>query len=113
MMMAEEKENGAIKPRTPDRKYLLSELLGSKVFLHDKKIGSLSDVIIVETGKLPEVRYFVVSRPFGDPSLLIPWERVLSLEPQKLLIDIHEIKKFEGTPPAVSYTHLRAHETDS
>jgi magnesium transporter len=97
--MAEEKENGAIKPRIPDRKYLLSELLGSKVFLHDKKVGSLSDVIIVETGKLPEVRYFVVSRPFGDPSLLIPWERVLSLEPQKLLIDIHEIKKFEGTPP--------------
>jgi magnesium transporter len=99
MKMAEEKENGAIKPRIPDRKYLLSELLGSKVFLHDKKVGSLSDVIIVETGKLPEVRYFVVSRPFGDPSLLIPWERVLSLEPQKLLIDIHEIKKFEGTPP--------------
>jgi magnesium transporter len=99
MKMAEEKENGAIKPRIPDRKYLLSELLGSKVFLHDKKVGSLSDVIIVETGKLPEVRYFVVSRPFGDPSLLIPWERVLSLEPQKLLIDIPEIKKFEGTPP--------------
>jgi magnesium transporter len=97
--MAEEKENGGIKPRIPGRKYLLSELLGTKVFLHDKKIGSLSDVIIVETGKLPEVRYFVVSRPFGDPSLLIPWERVLSLEPQKLLIDIHEIKKFEGTPP--------------
>jgi magnesium transporter len=99
MKMAEERENGAIKPRIPDRKYLLSELLGTKVFLHDKKIGSLTDVIIVETGKLPEVRYFVVSRPFGDPSLLIPWERVLSLEPQKLLIDIHEIKKFEGIPP--------------
>jgi magnesium transporter len=111
MMMAEEKENGAIKPRTPDRKYLLSELLGSKVFLHDKKIGSLSDVIIVETGKLPEVRYFVVSRPFGDPSLLIPWERVLSLEPQKLLIDIHEIKKFEGTPPEEAIL-LRDHILD-
>lgn len=97
--MADEKENSVIKPKIPDRKFLLSELLGSKVFLHDKKIGSLSDVIIVETGKLPEVRYFVVSRSFGDPSLLIPWERLLSLEPQKLLIDIHEIKKFEGTPP--------------
>src|SRR5674476_910931 len=99
MMMAEEKENGAIKPRTPDRKYLLIELLGSKVFLHDKKIGSLSDVIIVETGKLPEVRYFVVSRPFGDPSLLIPWERVLSLEQQKLLIDIHELSLIHISEP--------------
>jgi len=96
--MADEKENTATKPRIPDRKFLLSELLGIKVFLHDKKVGSLSDIIIIETGKLPEVRYFVVSRPFGDPSLLIPWERTLSLEPQKLVIDIDDLKKFEGSP---------------
>ena len=96
--MADEKENTATKPKMPDRKFLLSELLGIKVFLHDKKVGSLSDIIIIETGKLPEVRYFVVSRPFGDPSLLIPWERTLSLEPQKLVIDIDDLKKFEGSP---------------
>jgi len=96
--MADEKENTATKPKIPDRKFLLSELLGIKVFLHDKKVGSLSDIIIIETGKLPEVRYFVISRPFGDPSLLIPWERTLSLEPQKLVIDIEDLKKFEGSP---------------
>jgi len=97
--MADVKENVAIKPRIPDRKFLLSELLGIKVFLHDKKVGSLSDIIIIETGKLPEVRYFVVTRPFGNPSLLIPWERTLSIEPQKLIIDIDDPKKFEGSPP--------------
>jgi magnesium transporter len=97
--MVDEKENTATKPKIPDRKFLLSELLGIKVFLHDKKVGSLSDIIIIETGKLPEVKYFVISRPFGDPSLLIPWERTISLEPQKLVIDIDDLKIFEGSPP--------------
>jgi predicted transcriptional regulator len=87
------------KPQKSDRKFLLSEMLGAKVFLHEKKIGSLSDLMIVETGKLPEVRNFVISRPFGDPSLLIPWERVMTLEPQKLVIDIDDLKKFEISPP--------------
>ena len=87
------------KPQRSDRKFLLSEMLGAKVFLHEKKIGSLSDLMIVETGKLPEVRNFVISRPFGDPSLLIPWERMVTLEPQQLVIDIDDLKKFESSPP--------------
>lgn len=87
------------KSQKSDRKFLLSEMLGAKVFLHEKKIGSLSDLMIVETGKLPEVRNFVISRPFGDPSLLIPWERIITLEPQKLVIDIDDLKKYETFPP--------------
>jgi CBS domain-containing protein len=62
-------------------------------------VGSLSDIIIIETGKFPEVRYFVVSRPFGDPSLLIPWECTLALDPPKLVITVDDLKKFEGSPP--------------
>lgn len=87
------------KPQRSDRKFLLSEMLGAKVFLHEKKIGSLSDLMIVETGKLPEVSNFVITRPFGDPSLLIPWERIVTLEPQKLVINIDDLKKFEISPP--------------
>ena len=74
-------------------------MLGAKVILREKKIGSLSDLMIVETGKLPEVRNFVITRPFGDPTLLIPWERMVTLEPQKLVIDIDDLKKFENSPP--------------
>src|SRR5512137_1628922 len=88
-----------VKSQKSDRKFLLSELLGAKVFLHEKKIGSLSDLMIVETGKLPEVRNFIITRPFGDPSLLIPWEQMVSLEPQKLVIDVDDIKKYENSPP--------------
>jgi CBS domain-containing protein len=74
-------------------------MLGAKVILWEKKIGSLSDLMIIETGKLPEVRNFVVTRPFGDPSLLIPWERMVTIEPKKLVIDVDDLKKFEHSPP--------------
>ena len=87
------------KPQRSDRKFLLSELLGAKVFLRGKKIGTLSDLMIVETGKLPEVLNFVISRPFGDPPLLIPWERMVTLEPHQLIIDSDDLKKFESSPP--------------
>jgi hypothetical protein len=87
------------KPQKTDRKFLLSEMLGAKVILREKKIGSLSDLMIVETGKLPEVRNFVITRPFGDPSLLIPYERMVNLEPQQLVIDVDDLKKFETSPP--------------
>jgi magnesium transporter len=87
------------KPQRADRKFLLSEMLGAKVILREKKIGSLSDLMIVETGKLPEVRNFVITRPFGDPPLLIPWERMVTLEPQQLVIDVDDLKKLENSPP--------------
>jgi magnesium transporter len=87
------------KPQKTDRKFLLSELLGAKVFLREKKIGSLSDLMIVETGKLPEVRNFIITRPFGAPPLLIPWEQMVSLEPEKLVIDVDDLKKYEKSPP--------------
>jgi predicted transcriptional regulator len=87
------------KPQKTDRKFLLSELLGAKVFLREKKIGSLSDLMIVETGKLPEVRNFIITRPFGAPPLLIPWEEMVSLEPEKLVIDVDDLKKYEKSPP--------------
>jgi magnesium transporter len=89
----------AQKPQNPDRQFLLSEMLGAKVVLNNKKIGSLSDMVIVETGKLPEVRYFLVSRPFGDPSLLVPYERIASLEAQTVTLFPDDIKKFEGNAP--------------
>jgi magnesium transporter len=87
------------KPQRTDRKLLLSEMLGAKVIMREKKIGSLSDLMIVETGKLPEVRNFIITRPYGDPSLLIPWERMVTLEPQKLVIDVDDLKNFEDSPP--------------
>jgi len=83
----------------PDKEYLMSSLIGVKVYRGQKKIGRLSDLMIVETGKLPEVKNLIVTRPFGDPALLVPWERVKTLEPGGCEIDIDDLKKFEAVPP--------------
>jgi magnesium transporter len=90
---------GAQKPAKADKHYLLSSLLDAKVLLREKKIGTLSDMMIIETAKLPEVKNLLVSRPFGAPPLLIPWEQVTTIVPGTVVIDIDEIKKFEMPPP--------------
>ena len=45
-----------------EHKFFLSEIIGRKVYLKTEQIGRLDDMVIVETGKLPEVSHFVVSR---------------------------------------------------
>lgn len=95
----------------PDTRYLLSELLDAKVLLSDKKIGRLSDLVIVETGTFPVVKFLVVTRPFGDPSLLVPWERVKIIEPGRIVMDIEDIKKYEADP-AEEAILLRDHILD-
>jgi CBS domain-containing protein len=99
------------KPQRPDRQFLLSELLGAKVFAKDRKIGSLSDIVIVETANLPQVRYFLVTRPFGDPLLLVPYDRVSSLETRRMVLDTSDVKAFEGSVPGDAIL-LRDHILD-
>jgi magnesium transporter len=92
-------DTGITKPAKADKHYLLSSLLGAKVLVREKKIGTLSDMMIIETAKLPEVKNLLVSRPFGAPPLLVPWEQVTTIVPGTVVIDIGEIKKFEMPPP--------------
>jgi CBS domain-containing protein/sporulation protein YlmC with PRC-barrel domain len=56
-----------------DKPLFLSEILGRKVVWNGKKIGRLDDIVIQETGAVPEVTGIVVSRSFGYKSLLIPF----------------------------------------
>lgn len=56
-----------------------SELQGKKVTRGRTRIGLLSDLVIIETPRCPEVTHFVVSRPRGRSLLLIPWDRILSV----------------------------------
>jgi CBS domain-containing protein/sporulation protein YlmC with PRC-barrel domain len=78
--------------------YFLSEILGAKIILHGKKIGKLSDIIIKENGKVPIVTHFYVSRSFGNPSLIIPWENIRSLTVKEVNIDTEGLGKYEGVP---------------
>jgi magnesium transporter len=99
-------------PRPPqDQVFFLSEINGARVMLRGKKIGTLSDLVIMETGKIPEVRQIVVTRPFGKTALLIPWEKVSSMEDREIRVEIGEMKDFEGEP-AENAVLLRDHILD-
>src|ERR1700682_2015774 len=73
-----------------EQEFFLSEILGRRVFVKKKRIGRLSDLAIVETGKLPEVTQVVVSRSFGYPPLTVPWDRVVLISNQEIVLDISE-----------------------
>ena len=88
----------AIQKRKAGQTYFLTEIRGAKVYLGEKRIGKLKDMVIEETGKIPIVTHIVVSRPFGDPALLIPWDKVKSLSTKEVIIDIESVKQYEEEP---------------
>ena len=92
-------ENKDSKSSRPDMNLLLSDILGARVLSNGKKIGSLSDMVIVETGKFPEVTQIVVTRPFGNPSLIVPWDQIKPKGSQGFEIGPAELRQFEKDIP--------------
>lgn len=84
--------------KTTESSFFLSDLIGAKVFVQGKKIGKLEDMLIKEQEKIPEVTHLIISRPFGHKSLLVPFERVNTLEHNSVVLDIPEATPFEGEP---------------
>ncbi len=80
------------------QKCYLTDILGGRVCVHGKKIGKLVDMVIVENGDHPEVTNLVVRRPFGDPSLLIPWDKVKLLKKDEVVVSIDKLEEFEREP---------------
>jgi CBS domain-containing protein len=95
-MMAQ--ENAATTAMAGDLEILLSDILNVPVLKSGKKIGSLNDLVIVETAKIPEVRSLYVTRSFGNPSLLIPWENVHTLTGRGIEVTISDTKPYEAEP---------------
>lgn len=91
--------------------FRLSDIIGRKVMLGDKKVGKLDDIVILETEKIPEVTHFLVKRPFGYKSLLIPWEKVKGIESRQIVIDIPSIEQYENEPEPTQIL-LRDHILD-
>lgn len=91
--------------------YFLSDIIGTKVFNHDKKIGKLRDIAIREHEKLPTVTHFIVHRPFGHKPLMIPWEQVNLVTPREIIVDLVTIEQYEGEP-AESQVLLNDHILD-
>jgi CBS domain-containing protein len=96
-MMAQP-DNANVSATAGDLGILLSDILNVPVLRSGKKIGSLVDLVIVETAKIPEVRSLYVSRSFGNPSLLIPWENVHTLTGRGIEVTIGDLTPYEIEP---------------
>lgn len=89
------------KKLLPDKVYFLSEIIGSGIYSTyelEKRIGKLSDIVIAEKGTIPHVMSLVVSRPFGEISLIIPVERIIEITHKKIIVNIESISQYEGKP---------------
>ena len=78
--------------------FFLSEIIGRKVIYKNKKIGKLKDIIIFETETIPEVTFFIVSRPFGYQALLIPWKKVAEITNDEIIRDMEQSKNMKKIP---------------
>lgn len=94
----------------PEAVFFLSEIIRRKVVLRDRKIGRLSDMIVVDGDKAAEVTCIVVQRSFGYPSLLVPWTRVVSID-DVITVDIEALEPYEGKP-AENMVLLQDHVLD-
>lgn len=83
-----------------EQEFFLSEILGRRVFVKKRRIGRLGDLAIVETGRLPEVTHVVIDRPYGYPTLTIPWEKVLIISNHEVVLDLADeaLTQYERTP---------------
>jgi magnesium transporter len=88
----------AATPKTiPEQAYFLSEILGARVLMADKKIGKLSDMVIKENGTLPVVTNLCVSMPFGE-HVVVAWEWVDRITSKEICLKVNDIKSFPNEP---------------
>ncbi|MBF0425945.1 MAG: magnesium transporter [Magnetococcales bacterium] len=94
-----------------ERHFFLCEMIGRGVYLRANRIGRLEDMVMVESGRLPEVSHFVVGRPYGHPALLLPLDKLALISNTEIVFDVDSPTAFERQPPAGSIL-LRAHVLD-
>jgi magnesium transporter len=82
-----------------EEKFYLTDLIKVDVRHNGKKIGKLADLIAKGNGTPPVVTDIVVSRPFGDPSLIIPWSNVTAFSANEITVNIESVEKHVQEPP--------------
>jgi magnesium transporter len=78
--------------------YMLSDLIGPRASINGKKIGILDDIIVTDAPRLPEVTHVRITRPFGYPALMVPWNHVGDTSGRDIALNIVDTKPFEGEP---------------
>ena len=78
--------------------YMLSDLIGLRASINGKKIGTLGDIIVTDAPRLPEVTHVRITRPFGYPALMVPWDKVEGITGRTIDLNITDPKSFESEP---------------
>ena len=82
-----------------EREFFLSEIVGRRIYLKSNSIGKLKDLVIQENaGKIPEVTHLLVHRPYGDPRLLIPWDKITLISNTEIVSEITSTEGYELDP---------------
>jgi CBS domain-containing protein len=85
-------------PESVEAVYFLSDIIGRKVFNNNEKIGYLHDVAIRDHEKLPIVTHFIVNRPSGHKPLLVPWAKIVRIDPKAITVNLESAAQYEGEP---------------
>jgi magnesium transporter len=85
-------------PNHLDKFYSLSDLVGLRATAGGKRIGTLTDIVVADAPRLPEVTHARISRPFGYPALLVPWDKVGEIRRREIDLNIADPRPFEAEP---------------
>jgi CBS domain-containing protein/sporulation protein YlmC with PRC-barrel domain len=72
----------------------LTQLIGVRAYVGNRKIGKVGDVVAVDQGKVAEVTHLQIARPFGEPPLLVPMAKVRSLTLREIVLDIGDPREY-------------------
>jgi CBS domain-containing protein len=75
----------------------LTEVLGAQAYLNGQKAGKLEDLIAIDEGRLAGITHFQIARPFGEASLLVPVQKVVSFGPRGFILEIDDLKSYVRT----------------
>jgi hypothetical protein len=68
--------------------------MNAHALVNGKKTGHFLDLIIANKEKVTEVTHVVISRPFGYPSLMVPWDYVSSFSEKEIALDLDDVEKY-------------------
>jgi magnesium transporter len=82
-----------------DKVFRVSEIRKRPAYVGYKKIGRLQDLVIVDKDLVAEVTHVCIGRPFGLPTIYVPWKYVQSVSPERVVIQENaDITPFERAP---------------
>ncbi len=78
--------------------YFLNDLVGTRVTAAGQKVGTLADLVVTGNAAMPAVTHIVVGRPFGTPTLYVPWEEASSFTDAEVVLRGTALDRFLQEP---------------